>query len=58
MQEHEEHEEPGYRDSPITPGREPGTTVEPQPARTPSQAEGDRETVIEDIHAKEEEGKL
>lgn len=31
---------------------------EPMPARTPSQAEGDRETIEEDIAEKEAEGKL
>jgi hypothetical protein len=45
------------RDGPLA-GGDQEQRREPEPARKPSQAEGDRETIDEDIREKEAQGEL
>lgn len=44
-------------DTATEPG-DPSKTVEPELSNTPSQAEGDRETILEDLREKEQQGEI
>lgn len=44
-------------DTATEPG-DPSKTVEPELSNTPSQAEGDRETILEDLREKEQRGDI
>lgn len=44
-------------DTATEPG-DPSKTVEPELSNAPSQAEGDRETILEDLREKEQSGEI
>jgi hypothetical protein len=59
MTAHDSHEEEAtHLGTVAAPSGDPARTREPEPTPKPSQAEGDRETIEEDLRDKEAAGEL